>query len=187
MNEVKLDIAANRKAMKYSRVILLRRVLWGLVYPLFRFSPRICFGWRRILLRAFGAGIDEQVNIYNSVEIFMPWNLEVGAWSSIGERAYIYNPGKITIGTKSTISQRAHLCAASHDYRKSDLPILIQPITVGDQVWICADAFVGPNVTIGDGAIVGARGAAFSNVKPWDIVAGNPARVVGKRVLEDPK
>lgn len=183
MNEAMLDIAANRKATNYSRAVMLRRVLWGLVLPLFRLSPRICFGWRRMLLRAFGARVGRNVNIYNTAVIYMPWNLEIGEWSSIGEHAFIYNPGKITIGSKSTISQRAHLCAASHDYRKADLPMLTLPITVGNQVWICADAFVGPNVTIGDGAIVGARGAAFSNVKPWVIVAGNPARVVGKREL----
>ena len=66
-----------------------------------------------------------------------------------------------------------------------DLPLLTPPIRVDDQAWICADAFVGPGVTIGEGAIVGARGVAVKDVGPWDIVAGNPARFVKKRVLDN--
>jgi len=179
-----LDIAANRNATKYPYTVLARRVLWGCVTPFFRFSPRICFGWRRVLLRLFGAQIGQCVNIYNSAVIYMPWNLEIGDWSSIGEHAFVYNLGKITIGKNVTISQRTHLCAGSHDYTKNDLPLLKPPIIISDQAWICADAFVGPGVSVGEGAIVAACGVAVKNIEPWDIVAGNPAKFIKKRVLK---
>jgi putative colanic acid biosynthesis acetyltransferase WcaF len=179
-----LDIAANRRATKYPVTILVRRVLWSCVQPFFRYSPRICFGWRRFLLRLFGARIGRRVNIYNSAMIYLPWNLEIGDWSAIGEDAFIYNLGQVTIGKNVTISQRTHLCAGSHDYRKPDLPLLTPPIRIGDQAWICADAFVGPGVSVGEGAIVGARGVAVKDVGPWQIVAGNPARHIRKRVLD---
>lgn len=176
-----MDLAANRKAQKYSSGTMFRRVLWGCVHPLFRLSPRPCFGWRNLLLRLFGAKIGRHVHVYGSATIYMPWNLEVGEYSAIAEHAFLYNLGKITIGARSTISHRSHLCAGTHDYRRADFPLLRPPITIGDAVWVCADAFVGPSVTVGDGAIVGARAVAMKDVEPWTIVAGNPAAVVGRR------
>ena len=86
-----LDISANRKAVKYSSKELLLRVFWGFGRVLFRFSPRPCFGVRRLLLRCAGAKIGRNVNIYPSAIIYFPWNLEIGDDSAIGEWALIYN------------------------------------------------------------------------------------------------
>lgn len=183
MKKVTLDIISNRKAVKYRKKELLLRVLWAVIIPLFRFSPRICFGWRRFILRLFGAKIGRETHVYNSVTIYMPWNLEIGDHSSIGEHVYIYNLGRISIGNKSTISHRAHLCAGTHDYIDPALPLLKPIIMVHDQVWVCADAFVGPGVMIEEGAIVGARAVVVKDVPPWSVVAGNPARFIKKRLM----
>lgn len=185
MESARLNISENRRVAKYSKHEQILRVLWGAVKPLFHFSPRIFFGWRSFLLRLFGAKIGKNVHVYNSATIYMPWNFEIGDWSGIGEYAYIYNLGKITIGSNTTISQRAHLCAGTHDYNSPDLPLLKPAIVIDDQAWICADAFVGPGVHVGEGAIVAARAVAVKNVEPWDIVAGNPARVIKKRDLKN--
>jgi len=176
-----LDIENNRSARKYRLGILIRRVIWGGVYPLFRFSPRTFFWWRRIILKSQGAVIGRKVHIYNTAKIYFPWNLEIGDWSSIGEHAYIYNLGRIRIGSKTTISQRAHLCAGSHDYTDPALPLLTPEIVIGDQAWIAADAFVGPGVTVGEGAVIGARAVVCKDVDPWVVVAGNPAKVIKTR------
>lgn len=178
-----LDIAANRAARKYSGGELGRRILWMLVQPLYRFSPRPCFGWRRFLLRCLGARIAPHVHLYGSATVYYPWNLEVGEWSAIGEQVFIYNLGPVKIGAKVTLSLGAKVCAGSHDHTRADLPLLKPPVTIGDQAWICADAFVGPGVTVGEGAVVGARAVVVKDVAPWTIVAGNPAREVKKRSL----
>lgn len=183
MSDVTLDIAANRKAVKFDRGILLKRLLWSLAKPLFRFSPRRFFAWRRFLLRLFGANIGREVHFYNSVQVFAPWNLIVGDWSAIGESSLIYSVGKITIGNRATISQRAHICAGTHDYTKPDLPLITPPIIISDQTWISADAFIGPGVTVHEGAVVGARAVVFVDVPAWTVVAGNPARAIKKREL----
>jgi putative colanic acid biosynthesis acetyltransferase WcaF len=179
-----LNIADNRRGQKYTAGEQFRRVLWGFGKLLFRFSPRPCFGWRRAVLRCFGASVGKQVNMYSSTRIYFPWNLTVGDWSAIGEEALIYNLGPVTLGQKVTISHRAHLCAGTHDYRQTDLPLLKPPIEIKDQAWICADAFVGPGVTVGEGAVVGACAVVVKNVEPWAVVAGNPARFVKKRILK---
>jgi putative colanic acid biosynthesis acetyltransferase WcaF len=183
--ENKLNISANRKMQKYSGKENIKRAIWAIVYPLFRYSPRTFFGWRRLILRMFGARIGGKVNIYNSAIIYMPWNLEISDWSSIGEYVFVYNPGKVVIGSYSTVSHRAHLCTGTHDYTDPDMPLLKPPITVGDQVWLCTDSFIGPGVNIGEGAVVGAMAVVVKDVPPWTVVAGNPAKPIKKRIIRN--
>lgn len=178
-----LHIAANRAARKYTRAELARRVLWGCGYWLFRFSPRPFFGWRRFILRCFGARVGREVHVYSSTRIYFPWNLSIGDWSAVGEDALIYNLGPVRIGEKVTISHRAHLCAGTHDYQHPDLPLFKPPIVVEDQAWICADAFIGPGVRVGQGTVVGARAVVMKDVLPWTVVAGNPARFIKSRLF----
>lgn len=180
-----LDVEANRSSRKYCSGELVRRVLWSLCWPGFRFSPRLCFGWRRLFLRAFGARVGKHVHVYNTVKIYLPGNLTVGDWSAIGEHALIYNLGPVTIGSSVTVSQWVHLCAGTHDYTRADMPLLKLPITIGDEAWICADAFVGPGVIVGPGAVVAARAVALAHVPAWTVVVGNPARFLKKRILVD--
>jgi putative colanic acid biosynthesis acetyltransferase WcaF len=164
---------------------MFQRVMWGFGHFLFRLSPRPCFGWRRFILRCFGAKIGAHVHTYPSTKVYFPWNLTVGDWTAIGEEAFIYNLGPVTLGEKVTISHRAQLCAGTHDYTRPQLPLIKPPIIIEDQAWICADAFVGPGVTVGEGAIIGARAVVMKNVKSWAIMAGNPAQFVKQRILKD--
>src|SRR5947199_10543961 len=106
--------------------------------------------------------------------IYFPWNLEAGDESAIAEHAFIYNLGRVTLGARVTISHRAHVCAGTHDYTKPDFPLLRPPIMIGSEAWIFADAFVGPGVTIGEGAHVGARAVAVHDVRPGSMDIGNP-------------
>lgn len=172
-------VARNRAQSKWSRQELALRVLWGLTEPLFRFSPRPFWGWRRVLLRLFGAKIGCAVHVYPSVRITTPWNLEIRADAAVGDHAILYALGPMRIGARATISQGAHLCAGTHDISDPTRPLLKPPITIGDDVWVCADAFIGPGIVIGDGAIVGARAVAMKDVPAYAVMAGNPARQIG--------
>lgn len=175
------DVLANRKTKKWSRKEQLGRVLWATVKPLFALSPRPFWGWRRGLLRLFGARIGRNVHIYSSVRVTMPWNLTIEAEAAVGDRAILYALGPITIGMRVTISQGAHLCAGSHDYRDPTMPLIKSPITIGAGAWICAEAFVGPGVTVREGAILGARAVAFRDVPAATIAIGNPALTMKTR------
>ncbi len=172
------DIATNRSAAKWSRKDQAKRVLWGLAIPLFRLSPRPLWGWRRAMLRCFGAQVGRDVHIFPSVRVTMPWNLTLGDQCAIGDRVILYALGPVAIGARATVSQGAHLCAGSHDWRDPAMPLLKLPITVGDDVWICADAFVGPNVQVNDRAIVAARSVVMKDVPADMIVGGNPAQPI---------
>jgi len=183
-DRISLQIDKARAGLNYSLSVQVLRVFWAVGRAVFRLTPRPFYAPRRLLLRCFGARIGRHVHIANTATIYFPWNLEVGDWSAIGEGAYIYNLGNITIGEKTTISQRAHLCAGTHDYTDPTLPLQRPPIGVGDQVWVCADAFVGPGVTIGEGAVVGARAVITKDVEPWTVVAGNPATFIKNRIMK---
>lgn len=175
------DIAANRRETKWTQGELACRMAWRLASPFFHLSPRQLWGWRRFLLRCFGAQIGNEVHVYPSVRVAIPWNLKIGDYSAVGDDARLYSLGAITIGSRVTVSQGAHLCAGTHDWRDPSMPLLKIPIQIGDDAWICADAYVGPGATIGAGAIVGARAVAIKDVTAGTIVAGNPAREIGHR------
>ncbi len=132
-------------------------------------------------MRLFGARIGKHVHIYPNVKITIPWNLDIGDYAGVGDHVILYALGPISIGKAATVSQGAHLCAGTHDYHDAAMPLLKVPIEIGDNAWICADAFLGPGVSVGEGAIVGARAVVVKNVDQADIVAGNPARLVKKR------
>jgi putative colanic acid biosynthesis acetyltransferase WcaF len=171
-----------RRTSPYGTREKIARVLWGLVQATaFRMSFHNWYGLRRAMLRAFGARLDATANIRRTVTIECPWHLSMGAESSIGDRAVLYCLGPVSIGARVTVSQGAHLCAGTHDHRRATMPLVRSPITIGDEAWIAADAFVGPGVTVGEGAILGARGVAMRDLAPWTIHAGNPAVAVRER------
>jgi putative colanic acid biosynthesis acetyltransferase WcaF len=165
----------------------LGRLLWGAVWVfLYRPTPRFLHGWRRFLLRCFGAKIGRGVFPFASVKVWAPWNLEIGDHCALSEGVNCYSVDRIVIGSHVTISQDVFLCAASHDYEDPHFALVTAPIRIGDGAWIAADAFVSLGVTVGEGAVVGARASVFHDVPSWTVVAGNPARVIKQRRLRTP-
>ena len=150
-------------------------LLWQIVQAtLFACSPQPLYGWRRFLLRRFGARIGRQVLVRPSARITYPWKVEIGDYSWIGDHAELYSLGPIRIGANAVVSQRSYLCAATHDYGHADFPIIAAGIEIGDQAWIAADVFVGPGVTIGNGAVIGARSSVFADIAPYAMAMGSP-------------
>ena len=163
----------------------LARSVWQVVWLLlYRPTPRLFHPWRCLLLRLFGAKLGRAVHPYPSARIWAPWNLEMGDHACLSEGVDCYCVAPIRIGAQTTVSQYSFLCTASHDYTRADMPLVTAPITIGERVWITADVFVGPGVTIGDGAVVTARSSVFADIPPWVVARGNPAVPVKARVLQ---
>jgi putative colanic acid biosynthesis acetyltransferase WcaF len=171
-----------RSRSPVARRIQLRRLLWSWVEAtLYRHSFHTANRWRGFLLRLFGARVGECCTIRKTSRVYYPWNLTMGSLSCLGDDVVVYDLGPVTLGDRVTISQEAYLCAGTHDFRLRTMPLLTPPIEVKDDAWICARAFVGPGVTVGEGAVVGAAAVAMKNVEAWTVVAGNPAQKIGKR------
>ena len=157
--------------------------LWWIVQStLFGCSPQFMYGWRRWLLRLFGAGIDAGVLIRPSVRIVYPWKLKIGQNSWIGDFVELYCLGPIEVGADVCVSQYAMLMTGSHDYRSVSFDIFVKPIKVEDECWISSGAFIHPGVTLGRGSVIGARAMVFEDTRPYSIHVGAPSRLVGSRL-----
>lgn len=169
-----------------SRKNQITRFAWTIVWAIFaRPIPRsLLNGWKRFLLRSFGAKIHKTATVYSSVRIYMPWNLEMHEYSCLAPEVDCYNVAKIIIGAHTTISQKSYLCTASHDITNRLYPLISAPIIIEDQAWIGASAYIRLGVTIGQGSVVGACSVVTKDVKPWIVVGGNPAKFIKKRIIK---
>lgn len=160
------------------------RALWHLVYLLlFRTSPRPLHAWRRWLLRLFGAKLGKNTKVFSSVKIWAPWQLHMQDHSTLAPDVDCYCVAPVFVGTHSTVSQYSYLCTASHDFEHPNMMLVSSPISIGDRVWIAADVFVGPGVSVGDNTVVGARSSVFADLPASKVCVGNPARPIRDRVV----
>ena len=159
------------------------RAVWNTVWLfMFRPSPRPLHAWRAMLLRLFGARIGKHVHVYPAARIWAPWQLTVGHHVGIADGVMLYNMDQIVIGDRCVISQGAHLCCGSHDYNSTNFQLFARPIILGSHVWVCAEAFLSPGVSVADGAVIGARSLVSKNLdQPWTVYAGVPCKPIGKR------
>ena len=135
------------------------------------------------MLRCFGARVGKGVKVMPSVRIWAPWNLVLEEESTFGHHVDCYCVDTVRIGAHATVSQYSYLCTATHDVSDPNMKLVTKPITIEDQAWVCADVFVGPGVTIGEGAVAGARSVVVGDVEEWTIVAGNPAEPIRQREI----
>ncbi|MBF0499460.1 MAG: colanic acid biosynthesis acetyltransferase WcaF [Candidatus Riflebacteria bacterium] len=156
--------------------------LWWLIQAtLFRLSPQMLYGWRRFLLRLFGACVGDEVLIRPTVTFTYPWKVTIGDRSWIGDDVCLYSLGEIRIGSDTVVSQRTYICTGSHEIDRPAFDIFSKPVHIGDEVWLAADVFVAPGVTIGDGCVVGARSTVFCDLPSGMICRGVPAVPIRSR------
>ncbi|SEQ51593.1 putative colanic acid biosynthesis acetyltransferase [Neolewinella agarilytica] len=156
--------------------------LWWIVQgTLFALSPQFLYGYRRWLLRLFGAKVGKGAIIRPTVRFQFPWKVTLGENAWIGDDVILYSLGPISVGDNAVVSQRSYLCTGSHDPGLPEFPIWQQPIIIESECWIATDVYVGPGVTIGQGTIVGARSSVFKSLPPMKVCVGSPARPVRDR------
>ncbi len=162
--------------------------IWWLVQGVFfGLSPQFMYGWRRWLLRLFGAKIGKGVLVRSSARITYPWKLSIGDYSWVGDNSVLYNLGQIDIGSNVAIAHHVYLCTGFHDYECPEFTIKASPVIIEDEVWLTNDVFISPGVTIGHGSVVGARSSVLTDLPPMMLCYGNPAKPVRPRLCEDIK
>lgn len=170
-----------------SRDVKIKRLKWLLAWRLLIKPLPYFFGkkWRIWLTTKFGLKHNGAISIYPNVQIWAPWNVEMGRFVAIDSEVNLYSADKIKIGTKVAISREAFICTASHDINYANRPLTTAPITICDGVWLGARATVLPGITIGEGAIVAANAVVTKDVPAWAVVAGNPAKIIKYRQLKE--
>lgn len=157
---------------------------WAVDWMFFRNSPQLLYGWRRFLLRLFGARIGKQVRLRSSVRVTYPWKLAIGDYSWIGDDTVLYSLGEIEIGKNVVISQFSYVCAAQHDLSRITFDMVDKKVVIEDEVWCAARVFIAPGTHIGKGTVVGACSSVFKDLPPGMICRGNPAVPVRERPRE---
>lgn len=185
MNEMTSTVHSieSRTASPWTFPERLRILLWSIVWPvLCAWTPKPLNAWRLIWLRLFGCKIEGTPFVHQRARIEMPWHITLHDQSCVGDRANLYALGEIELGRKCVVAQEVYLCTGTHDFNDPHLSLVTAKITVGDDAFVGARAFVLPGVHIGDGVIVGACSLVTRSVKPWSVVAGSPARFLRSRV-----
>ena len=161
------------------------RAIWTMVWIFFgTWTPRSFVAWRRWLLCLFGAKIHPTAMVNRGVSIWSPKNLTMDAHSCLGPNVICYNLAKIHLKKNSLVSQGSHLCTGSHNISDINFQLIFAPIEICEDAWIAAEAFVGPGVSIGEKAILGARGVTFKSLDPNGIYIGNPAKFIKTRIID---
>lgn len=158
------------------------RAVWGVAWGLLaRWTPPPLHRWRRLVLNAFGAKLAPNARVYGAAKVWYPRNLVMEENAVMGPGVICYSMASITICRDAIVSQRAHLCAGTHEVDDPLFQLRAYPIVIGAKAWVAAEAFVGPGVTLGEGAVLGARGVTVKDLPEWTIWAGNPARRIRER------
>jgi putative colanic acid biosynthesis acetyltransferase WcaF len=140
-------------------------------------------GVKVFLLRLFGAKVGKDVNIKPSVNIKYPWRLSIGNNTWIGENVWIDNLDNVSIGSNCCISQGAMLLCGNHNYKKTTFDLIVGKIVLEDGVWIGAQSIVCPNVTCKTHSVLTVHSVAASDLEPYTIYRGNPAKEIRKRII----
>lgn len=182
MSETPAPYLGENCATPNPRGEVLRRWLWLAVQStLFRWSPRPLHGFRAALLRLFGATVAGPVVIFPTARIIYPWKLSLAPRAMVGPHVNLYNLAPIRLEHGANLSQFCHLCAGSHDFTRWTMPLVTGPITIGRNAWLGADVFVGPGVTVGELAVVGARSVVVGDLPPRQVCVGSPCRPIRER------
>ncbi|MFK7756986.1 MAG: WcaF family extracellular polysaccharide biosynthesis acetyltransferase [Flavobacteriales bacterium] len=162
----------------------LKRIVWYYINAVFMRSRWLpMYGFKRFLLRAFGATIGKDVVIKPAVNIKYPWKLTIGDYAWIGEEVWIDNLSQVTIGNHCCISQGALLLCGNHNYKKVSFDLISRPITLEDGCWIGAKATVTGGVVCKSHSLLAVNSATSVNLDAYTIYRGNPAVAVKERKI----
>ena len=159
------------------------RLLWQFCWFFFcRWTPKPANAWRIFWLDLFGARIEGKPFVHQRARIEIPWHLTLHDRACLGDRANAYTLGEIEIGARATVAQEVYLSTGSHDFSHPALQLVTAKITIGEDAFIGARAFVMPGVKIGARSVIGACSVVTRDIPENVIAAGNPCRVVRPRV-----
>ena len=161
----------------------------GLFYLLYGFfknlSFPLCNYLRYVCLVLFGAKL-KTAAIGEGVTVFCPWDLSIGAHTTVGARCTLTAFGGLKIGNDVRIAPNVIIMTTDHEYADAKTLIRNQgfklaPVEIGNDVWLAANVVIVKGVHVGNGAVIGANSVVTSDIPPYSIAVGSPCKVVGSR------
>ena len=138
-----------------------------------RFCTRRCFE---------SCGID--VNVEKGARFGTGSGIHIGDRSGVGVNCTIHGP--LTIGTDVMMGPEVVILTNSHKFDRVDIPrsdqgSYVDPVIIGNDVWIGTRSIILPGVKIGNGVIIGAGAVVTKDVPDYAIVGGVPAKIIRYR------
>ncbi len=132
---------------------------------------------------ALGVRFDDvrTTNIALGVEMWCGARLTMGRRSTIGQHCSIDARGGVSIGDDVSVSREAMVLTATHEAHDPSFGATLGAVQLESRSWLGVRALILPGIRIGEAAIVGAGAVVTSDVEPYTIVAGNPAKPIGTR------
>ena len=161
-------------------VLFLWKAIWLILCS---WTPKFFNPWRLSILKLFGANIYGTPFVHSTTRIQVPWHLTLRHRSCLGEIVCAYSLGQIEVGEFATVAQEVYLCTGTHDFAKASMQLITDKIYIGKNSFVGVRAVILPGVKIGENAVVGAMAVVTREVFENQIVAGNPAKIIGTRAL----
>ena len=136
---------------------------------------------RKMYLLICGGKIKRRSQIDMNCTIMDAYKLHIGEHTHINRNCLLDARGTIEIGNNVSISQRVTLVTGSHDMNSPDFAYINDSIIIKDYVWIGINATILGGVKIGEGAVICAGAVVCKDIEPYTVVAGIPAKKIGKR------
>lgn len=164
-----------------SELVRERRIVKDLCLE-FNNTPLKDFGHRRDLMREILQNVEvEQVEILSPFMVDYGYNVYMGAGCFFNHNVYLMDCAKIRFGRKCFVGPSCGFYTAIHPMevaKRNEGYEMAKPITIGDNVWIGANAIILPGVTIGNNSIIGAGAVVTKDVPAGVVAFGNPCKVV---------
>jgi acetyltransferase-like isoleucine patch superfamily enzyme len=144
-------------------------------------TPRLALFTLYYFLRLGKCGVP--VGFSTTMILRNPGNIAIGENCTFSNFVILDAHDRISIGDDCMFANNTTIATATHDYSVDPMNSrnITKPVSVGNNVWFGIGATVLPGVTIGDGAVIGARSLVTRDVPPRAIVTGTPAKVVKYR------
>ena len=141
---------------------------------------------RKLIFRLAGVKIGKNSFIHMSTRFYLPINITIGNGTIIGDHCFLDGRSPLKIGDHVDIASQVLIYNSQHDINSGDFDPVEEPVEIGDYVFIGPRAIILPGVKIGKGAVIAAGAVVTGDVKPFEIVGGVPAKVIGERKNRNP-
>jgi putative colanic acid biosynthesis acetyltransferase WcaF len=134
-------------------------------------------GWLRML----GAHIGSGTIIFRGATVLGAQELRLGERVHIGFRVVLDARGGITVANDVNISSDSQIITAKHEVHSPNFEREVAPVVIEHHVWAATRTMILAGVRVGAGAVIAAGGVVVRDVPPGTVVAGVPAKPIGRR------
>ncbi|AMO60419.1 colanic acid biosynthesis acetyltransferase WcaF [Mycolicibacterium phlei] len=135
---------------------------------------------RLAYLRLFGAKLGKGVAVNRCTTILDIEFLTIGDDTTVGARCMLDARAGLYLGNNVILASDVHVLGGGHDINHPDFLPVPNPTVIEDYAWIASRAMILPS-HIGRGAVVAAQSVVIKDVGEYEVVGGNPAKVIAKR------